>query len=80
MPERKALHRKMDEMNTIFFSIIDRKRKALASNDNKIEEGEKDFLTLMLEANEDTGNPQHQLADVELRDNLVAFFAQGMYP
>ncbi|CAO3681680.1 unnamed protein product [Umbelopsis ramanniana] len=77
LPERKTLHRKMDEMNTIFFSIIDRKRKALASNDNKIEEGEKDLLTLMLEANEDTENPQHQLSDVELRDNLAAFFAAG---
>jgi cytochrome P450 len=77
LPERKALHQKMDEMNAIFFSIINRKRKALASNENKIEEGEKDLLTLMLEANQDTENPQHQLSDVELRDNLAAFFAAG---
>lgn len=77
MPERKPLHLKMDKMNTIFFSIIDRKRKALASNENKIEEGEKDLLTLMLEANQDTENSQHQLSDVELRGNLAAFFAAG---
>ncbi|KAI8575217.1 hypothetical protein K450DRAFT_262785 [Umbelopsis ramanniana AG] len=77
IPKRRALHRKMDEMNTIFFSIIDRKRKTLASNKHNIEEGEKDLLTLMLEANEDTGNPQHQLSDVELRDNLAAFFLAG---
>ncbi|KAG2187290.1 hypothetical protein INT44_004975 [Umbelopsis vinacea] len=76
-PKRKALHRKMDEMNTIFFSIIDRKRKTLASNKNNIEEVDKDLLTLMLEANEDTENPQHQLSDAELRDNLAVFFLAG---
>ena len=67
----------MDEMNKLFYSIIENKRQTLASQKDLVEDAEKDLLTLMLEANEDSEDPEHQLSDQELRDDLAIFFLAG---
>jgi cytochrome P450 len=76
-PRRRGLHRKMDDMDKLFYSIIDHKRQTLASKKGSVEDAEKDLLTLMLEANEDSEDTQHQLSDLELRDDLAIFFLAG---
>lgn len=77
LPKRRELHRKMDDMNAIFNSIIEHKRLTLASTKVKTEDAEKDLLTLMLEANVEATDPKHRLSDSELRDDLAVFFLAG---
>ncbi|KAI8577683.1 hypothetical protein K450DRAFT_282458 [Umbelopsis ramanniana AG] len=77
LPKRRELHRKMDDMNAIFYSIIEHKRISLASTKDKTEDAEKDLLTLMLEANEEATDAKHRLSDSELRDDLAVFFLAG---
>ncbi|CAO3681724.1 unnamed protein product [Umbelopsis ramanniana] len=77
LPKRRELHRKMDDMNAIFKSIIEHKRLTLASTKVKTEDAEKDLLTLMLEANVEATDPKHRLSDSELRDDLAVFFLAG---
>jgi cytochrome P450 len=76
-PKRRALHREMDKLDKLFYSIIENKRQTLASQKGSVEDAEKDLLTLMLEANEDSEDPEHQLSDLELRDDLAIFFLAG---
>ncbi|KAG2187289.1 hypothetical protein INT44_004974 [Umbelopsis vinacea] len=76
-PGRRRLHRKMDAMDELFYSIIDNKRQTLANKKGLVEDSEKDLLTLMLEANEENDDTQHQLSDLELRDDLAVFFLAG---
>jgi cytochrome P450 len=77
LPKRREIHRTMDKMNKLFYSIIENKRQTLASQKGSVEDAEKDLLTLMLEANEDSEDPEHQLSDQELRDDLAIFFLAG---
>ncbi|KAH8555197.1 cytochrome P450 [Umbelopsis sp. PMI_123] len=77
LPKRRELHRKMDEMNKLFYSVIEQKRHTLASKKDSVEDAEKDLLTLMLEASEESTEAQRRLSDTELRDNLAIFFLAG---
>ncbi|KAI9285819.1 cytochrome P450 [Umbelopsis sp. AD052] len=77
LPKRQQLHRKMDEMNKLFYNVIENKRKTLANLKDSVEDTEKDLLTLMLEAGEDAADSQHRLSDSELRDDLAIFFLAG---
>ncbi|KAG2187287.1 hypothetical protein INT44_004972 [Umbelopsis vinacea] len=77
LPKRRDLYRKLDDMNEIFYSVIQHKRDTLASMKHSIEDTEKDLLTLMLEANEEAVDADHRLSDLELRDNLAIFFLAG---
>jgi cytochrome P450 len=77
LPKRRELYRKLEDMNEVFYSIIQHKRETLASMKTSIEDTEKDLLTLMLEANEETVDADHRLSNLELRDNLAIFFLAG---
>jgi cytochrome P450 len=77
LPKRRELHRKMDDMNKLFYSVIEQKRHTLASKKDSVEDAEKDLLTLMLEASEESTEAQRRLSDTELRDNLAIFFLAG---
>lgn len=77
LPKRQQLHRKMDEMNKLFYDVIENKRKTLANLKDSVEDTEKDLLTLMLEAGEETEDSQYRLSDSELRDDLAIFFLAG---
>jgi cytochrome P450 len=77
LPKRQQLHRKMDEMNKLFYNVIENKRKFLANLKESVEDTEKDLLSLMLEAGEETTDSQHQLSNSELRDDLAIFFLAG---
>jgi cytochrome P450 len=77
LPKRRELYRKLDDMNEVFYSVIQHKRETLASMKTSIEDTEKDLLTLMLEANEEAVDADHRLSNLELRDNLAIFFLAG---
>ncbi|KAI8575219.1 hypothetical protein K450DRAFT_262806 [Umbelopsis ramanniana AG] len=77
LPKRRAVHKKMDDMNQIFYSIIENKRQTLANMKESAEDAEKDLLTLMLEANADSKDAGDRLSDSELRDDLAIFFLAG---
>jgi len=76
-PHRRELHKKLETMNNLFNSVIEHKRQTLASKSERVDDAEKDLLTLMLEACEDTENPEHALSNKELRDDLAIFFLAG---
>ncbi|KAH8555192.1 cytochrome P450 [Umbelopsis sp. PMI_123] len=77
LPKRRELHRKMDDVNDVFYSIVEHKRQVLASAKDKIEDAEKDLLTLMLEANEEERDDKHRLSNSEIRDDLAVLFLAG---
>ncbi|KAH8555194.1 cytochrome P450 [Umbelopsis sp. PMI_123] len=77
LPKRRGLHKKVDVMNDIFNSIIENKRRTLANMKESMEDAEKDLLTLMLEANEETVDADHRLTNSELRSDLAIFFIAG---
>ncbi|KAH8555193.1 cytochrome P450 [Umbelopsis sp. PMI_123] len=77
LPKRRELHKKVNVMNDIFNSIIENKRRTLANMKESMEDAEKDLLTLMLEANEETVDADHRLTNSELRANLAVFFIAG---
>ncbi|CAO3681720.1 unnamed protein product [Umbelopsis ramanniana] len=77
MPKRRELHERLGAMNNVFNDIIENKRKTLAKLKDSIEDAEKDLLTLMLEANEESNDADHRLSNSELRADLVVFFVAG---
>lgn len=77
LPHRRELHRKVGVLNDLFNSVIEHKRETLAKKSERVEDAEKDLLTLMLEACEDSENPQNALSNKELRDDLAIFFLAG---
>jgi len=77
MPKRRKLHERLGAMNDVFNDIIENKRQTLAKLKGSIEDAEKDLLTLMLEANEESNDADHRLSNSELRADLVVFFVAG---
>ncbi|KAG2187291.1 hypothetical protein INT44_004976 [Umbelopsis vinacea] len=77
LPKRRAVHNRMEDMNQIFYSIIENKRQTLENMKGLAEDAEKDLLTLMLEANADSKEAGDRLSDSELRDDLAIFFLAG---
>ncbi|CAO3681708.1 unnamed protein product [Umbelopsis ramanniana] len=77
LPNRRELHRKLDDMNGVFNSIIENKRQTLANIKESTDNAEKDLLTMMLEANAETNDTGRQLSNSELRDDLAIFFVAG---
>ncbi|CAO3681672.1 unnamed protein product [Umbelopsis ramanniana] len=67
----------MDDLNEIFYTIIEKKRRTLAKTKDSSEDAEKDLLTLMLEANAESKDVKDRLSDSELRDDLSVFFLAG---
>jgi cytochrome P450 len=76
-PERQKKHESLNKLNKLFDEIIEHKKSELAKGSaSKVEENEKDLLTLMIEAGgEDTG--KEALTSAELRNELVLFFLAG---
>lgn len=77
LPKRRAVHKRMDDLNEIFYTIIEKKRRTLAKMKDSSEDSEKDLLTLMLEANAESKDVKDRLSDSELRDDLSVFFLAG---
>jgi len=75
-PERQKKHESLNKLNKLFDEIIEHKKSELAKGTSKVEENEKDLLTLMIEAgNGDNG--KEALTSEELRNELVLFFLAG---
>ncbi|KAG2187286.1 hypothetical protein INT44_004971 [Umbelopsis vinacea] len=77
LTKRRDLHSRLGDMNDVFNNIIENKRQTLAELKGSIEDSEKDLLTLMLEANEESNDADHRLSNSELRSDLVIFFVAG---
>jgi cytochrome P450 len=76
-PARQKQHKNVEKMDKLFYSIIEHKKKALSKAKSDVEEGEKDLLTLMIEAGHDENDKLEPLTSSELRDELVVFFLAG---
>ena len=77
-PHRRQLHKGVDKLNKLFEDIIQHKRQILSEQKERHEDPEKDLLTMMLEACEDTKDPSKALSNQELRDDLAVFFLAGL--
>ncbi|RUO96571.1 cytochrome P450 [Jimgerdemannia flammicorona] len=75
-PKCAVVHKALDDMDELFYGIIERKRvEHRDPNYRSREDKSKDILDLMMEA-EDSENGT-QLSPQELRDNMAIFFIAG---
>ncbi|CAM0143053.1 unnamed protein product [Umbelopsis sp. WA50703] len=74
-PTRRQQHLDCDIMFGHYQHVIENKRRVLSEQKQRLEDPEKDLLTLMIEAGED--DPSQALTDKELRENLSVFFIAG---